>query len=94
MSGTNSHSETSIKGVSTAGGPKYTINIEGQDHDWDRDTITVPELRELGGLPSDLPIIEIDLKTNDQRTLAEDEVVTLRPGLGFSKKIKYQRGGP
>jgi hypothetical protein len=93
MSGMENHTGTSNTNMTTADGPKYTINIEGQEHNWDRDTITVPEIRELGSLPSDLPIIEIDLKTNDQRTLAEDEVVTLRPGLGFSKKIKYQRGG-
>jgi hypothetical protein len=93
MSGSDSQAGALIKNVSTAGGPKYTINIEGQDYEWNQDTITVPELRELGGLPSELPVIEIDLKTNDQRTLADDEVVALRPGLGFSKKIKYQRGG-
>jgi hypothetical protein len=73
-------------------GPKYTLDIEGTPHPWDAGTITVPQLRQLGNLPADLPVVEIDLKDNTERTLAEDEVVTLRPGLGFSKKVKYQRG--
>jgi hypothetical protein len=73
-------------------GPKYHLDIEGKLYEWDRDAITVPELRSLGGLPSDVQVEEIDLTTNVQRTLSENEVVELRPGLGFSKKIKFQRG--
>lgn len=70
----------------------FRIDIEGQIHDWHRSTITVPEIRQLGDLPSDQPVIEIDLKTNTERTLAEDEVVQLRPGLGFAKKVRFKRG--
>ena len=73
-------------------GPKFHLDIEGTVYDWDEDTITVPQIRELGSLPSDLPVLEIDLKDNSQRELAEDDVVELRPGLGFSKKVRYQRG--
>lgn len=75
-----------------AAGPKYHVNIEGVEHDWDRETITVPELRALGGLPANTPVDEIDLTTNTQRTLREDEMVELRPGLGFAKKTRFQRG--
>ena len=73
-------------------GPKFHVNIEGVEHEWDRDTITVPELRALGSLPENMAVEEIELNTNTQRTLAEAAVVSLRPGLGFAKKIKFQRG--
>lgn len=73
-------------------GPKFEVNIEGQLYPWDRDTITVPEIRNLGRLPADLPVIEVDLHDNTERTLAEDEVVELKPGKGFGKKVKFQRG--
>lgn len=73
------------------GGPKFRIDIEGTLYDWDRDTISVAEIRQLGSLPGDLPVVEIDAD-NNERTLAEDEVVELKPGMGFSKKVKYQRG--
>ena len=71
---------------------KYLINIEGNEHPWDADTITVPEIRELGNLPATDPVIEVDLKDNTERTLAEDEVVEIKPGKGFGKKVKFQRG--
>ncbi len=73
-------------------GPKYLINIEGVEHPWDKDTITVPEIRELGNLPATDPVIEVDLQDNTERTLAEDEVVEVKPGKGFGKKVKFQRG--
>jgi hypothetical protein len=75
-----------------ASGPKFEINIEGQTHQWNRATITVSELRWLGDFPADVPVEEIDLTTNVQRTLAENEVVELKPGLGFAKKVKFARG--
>jgi len=75
-----------------AQGPKFHLNIEGKIFDWNEDTITVPQIRTLGNLPTDIPVIQIDLEMNSQIQLAEDAVVELRPGLGFSKKIKWQRG--
>ena len=71
---------------------KYLINIEGAEHPWDEDTITVPEIRELESLHATDPVIEVDLKDNTERTLAEDEVVEIKPGKGFGKKVKFQRG--
>jgi len=73
-------------------GPKYTLNIENKEYPWDRDTISVPEIRELAEIPADQQIQEINLETQEERTLAEDEIVPLKPGQGFSKKIKFQRG--
>ena len=78
--------------MSQGQGPKFHINIEGTVYEWAGDTITVPQIRSLGNLPTDVPVLMIDLMDNSQRELAEDEVVELRPGLGFSKKVKYQRG--
>jgi hypothetical protein len=80
------------RGNKGGGGPKFHINIEGQTFDWDEDTITAAQVRQLGGLPSSVPVEMIDLETNEQRTLTETEIVTVRPGLGFAKKIKFQRG--
>ena len=73
-------------------GPKYFIDIEGVDHPWDRDEITVPEIRELGGWDASQPVLEVDLEDNTERTLDENDVVPLKPGRGFAKKIKFKRG--
>jgi hypothetical protein len=72
-------------------GPKYTLDIEGTLHEWDEDTITTEQIAELGGWDPSIGVIEID-KDNNERTLAPGDVVELKPGLGFSKKIKWKRG--
>jgi hypothetical protein len=72
--------------------PEYLVDIEGVDHPWKSGTITVPQLRTLGSIPSDQQMQEVDLKHNTERTLPEDEVVTLKPGKGFAKKVRFQRG--
>ncbi|MEK6272842.1 MAG: hypothetical protein AABM42_09365 [Actinomycetota bacterium] len=71
---------------------KYHIEIEGTIYDWNEETITVPQLRDLGDLPADVPVIEVDLKDQSERELAADEVIQLKPGQGFSKKLGYKRG--
>ena len=85
--------ETKEKGHSKGEGegPKYYLDIEGKEYPWDEDTITVPQIRELGNLPANLPVIEID-PDNNERTLAENEVITLKQGHRYGKKVKYKRG--
>lgn len=73
-------------------GPKYVVNLEGSEIDWAKETISVPEIRELAGWDASQPILEIDLQDNTEKTLAEDAVVMLKPGQGFAKKVKFQRG--
>jgi hypothetical protein len=69
----------------------YFVEIEGVEYPWSEDTITVPEIRRLGNLPPDQPVIEID-PDNQERTLAEGEVVYLKPGHRYGKKVRYKRG--
>lgn len=73
-------------------GPKYFIDIEGQQIPWNDDTITTEQIISLGGWASSLGAIEVNLKDNTERTLVPGEIVTIKPGYGFSKKIKYKRG--
>lgn len=73
-------------------GPKYFLDIEGTKIPWDKDVITTEEIIALGGWDPKLGVIEIDLKDNTERTLQPNEVVTIKPGLGFSKKVKFKRG--
>ncbi len=71
---------------------KYEINIEGVVKPWDKPTITVPEIRRLGGFPADQPVLEVNLHDQSERTLAGDEVIELKPGHGFAKKVGFKRG--
>lgn len=72
-------------------GPKYLVVVEGREFPWDRDTITTEEIASLGGFPVSSGVIEIDAD-NVERTLAPNETVNLKPGHGFSKKVRWKRG--
>lgn len=74
-----------------APGPKYFVTIEGEEYPWDKPTITTEEIAQLGGWDPAIGVIEID-KDNIERTLQAGEVVELKPGHGFGKKIRFKRG--
>ena len=73
-------------------GPKYHLNIEGELKPWDKDTITTEEVATLGGWDISQGVILIDLKDNTERTLQLGEVVEIKPGMGFAKKVRFKRG--
>lgn len=72
-------------------GPKYFVCVEGETHPWSDSTITFEEIVELGGWELSQGVIEID-KDNNERTLQPEDVIELKPGQGFSKKICWKRG--
>jgi hypothetical protein len=71
---------------------KFEVNIEGTIFDWARDTITAAEIRALAGFDEGQQIVEVDLQDNSERTIAEGEEIELKPGQGFGKKVRFQRG--
>jgi len=81
------------RGGETKEGPKFTLDIEGTLHEWDHDTITTEQIAQLGGWDPQQGVLQID-QENNERQLQPGEVVQLKPGLGFSKKIRWRRGGP
>lgn len=52
----------------------------------------MPEIRDLVGWEATQQVVEVNLDDNTERTLGENETVTLKPGHGFAKKILFQRG--
>jgi hypothetical protein len=79
----------------------FAVVIEGRVYAWDRKTISVPEIRSLGGLPDDRPVDWAELAGGEdygpvsERPLREDEVyelVPLEPGTGVEKNIEFRRG--
>lgn len=73
-------------------GPKFYIDIEGTEYPWDKDTITTEQIMKLGGWDFSKGAIIINQKTNEERTLQPDEVIEIKPGMGFAKKVKFKRG--
>jgi len=75
---------------------EYEVMIEEEAHPWAKDTISVTEIRELGKLPADAPVIEQDLRDGSERTLTEDDVLRpgkLREGARLTKKrVNFRKG--
>jgi hypothetical protein len=71
--------------------PQYFVDIEGVIHPWPRNTITFEEIVQLGGWDISQGVVEVD-KDNVERTLQPGQIIELKPGHGFSKKVRWKRG--
>jgi hypothetical protein len=93
------------KGEAMSGGdqeaPKFSVMIEGKVRAWGKRTISVPEIRSLGGLPNDRPVLEMEMAGGEdygpitERVLKEDEVhelVPLEPGKPHAKHVTFMGG--
>jgi hypothetical protein len=87
----NMSSVAEKKPAEAVGKPKFFLDIEGVIYPWPVSTITTEQIAELGGWEPEVGVIQID-KDNNERTLEPGEVVELKPGMGFAKKIKWRRG--
>lgn len=72
-------------------GQKFFINIEGTEHEWSTDSITTEQIRDLGKLPSDQPVVE-ENQDGTERTLSPGETISLKPGHRFGRAPRYKRG--
>lgn len=72
-------------------GKKFFVNIEGTEYPWDKETISVSEIRQLGNLPADQPVIE-ESPDGTERQLSDNDVVELKPGHRYGRAPKYKRG--
>lgn len=70
---------------------RFCVNTEGTEHSWDRPRITTEEIARLGGWDPAQGVIEV-LADNTERTLAPGEVVHLRPGHAFCRRVRWKRG--
>jgi hypothetical protein len=85
------NSLTEQKSPGEGHGPKFSLDIEGTIHPWDQETITTEQVIALGGWDASQGAILID-KDNNERTLRPGETIELKPGMGFSKKVRFKRG--
>jgi hypothetical protein len=72
-------------------GPKYFVNIEGTEYEWPKSSISTEEIAQKGGWAAAEGVVEIDAD-NVERTMKPGETVEIKPGHGFSKKVKWKRG--
>jgi hypothetical protein len=79
---------------SSADEPRYELWIEDTIHPWHKDTISLAEIRELGGIPADAPVSAVDLVEQQEVPLSEDsvhEVPPRDPGRPLVKRTQFRR---
>ena len=64
---------------------------KGKLYGWDDEKITTEKIAKLGDWDPSAGVIEID-EDNVERTLEPDEVVYLKPGIEFGRKLRWKRG--
>lgn len=90
--GDDQHANLSPAGVERfRTGVLFKICIEDRVFFWPRDTISTEEIAQLGGWDSSQGVIEVDAEQNE-RQLKPGEVVKLKPGHSFGKKLRFKRG--
>lgn len=72
-------------------GPKFTLDIEGRLIEWNEPTISAEKIAQLGGWDFSQGVVMIDAD-NVEHQLKAGQIVELKPGLGFSKKVHFKRG--
>ncbi|MDQ3722959.1 MAG: hypothetical protein M3376_07820 [Actinomycetota bacterium] len=74
--------------------PRYEVWVENTIHEWSKGTISLAEIRELGGMPDDCPVIAIDLVSQQDVPLPEDAVHDVPPrdlGKPLIKRTHFKR---
>lgn len=84
--------ESADKNGKNEHGPTYYLDFEGDVREWHEATVTLSQLRELAGWPADQQVVLVDLATNVETTVGEDEPIELKPGHGFARRFKFKRG--
>jgi len=85
------HEDQTKKPMPTPNGPKFFVDIEGTEFPWNDDKITTLQIATLGGFPVSQGVILVDAEGNE-RNLAADETVELKPGHRFGKRPRFKRG--
>jgi hypothetical protein len=73
--------------------PKYEVTIEGKIYPWDKDKISVQEIRELGGLPPDCEVVAVNFTDGTENPLAEGAVHPVVPkesGKPLTKRMGFK----
>ena len=73
-------------------GPVFVLRIEGTEFQWAKPTITTEQIAELGAWDPSHGVQQIDLATNEARTLKPNEIIDLKDLKTFAKKIGWRRG--
>jgi hypothetical protein len=72
----------------------YEVLIEGKAYPWNKDTISVGDIRELANMPTGAQVVEENLRDGTERALTEDDILRpakLEDGKGATKRVNFRR---
>lgn len=72
----------------------YEVLIEGKAYSWNRDTISVDDIRELAHMPTGALVVEENLRDGTERALTEQDVlrpVKLEDGKKPTKRVNFRQ---
>lgn len=72
-------------------GKFFTIWIDGKEFHIEQEEITGAEIKALGRIPPELPLILVE-EDGTQEIIADDQVIELKPGRRFKKAPRLIRG--
>jgi len=72
-------------------GPKYHFWVDGVEHVVHEESLTVAQIKQIGGVPADLPLLLLH-EDGSEEQLADDQVIELKPGRRFARAPRFKRG--
>jgi hypothetical protein len=72
-------------------GPRYFIEVDGQEYRLEQETITGGEIMDLAGIPRDVGLVLLQ-DDGTQEQVGADEVIELKPGRRFKKAAALPAG--
>jgi len=72
-------------------GPKFHFWVDGVEHVVYEESLTVAQIKQIGGVPADLPLLLLHDDGSEEQ-LADDQVIELKPGRRFARAPRFKRG--
>jgi hypothetical protein len=72
----------------------YEVLIEGKAYPWNKDTISVSDIRELAHMPTGAQVVEENLRDGTERVLSDGDILhpaKLEGGKGPTKRVNFRQ---
>jgi len=72
-------------------GKKYYFWVDEVEHIVQDESLTVAQIKEIGGVPADLPLLLLN-EDGSEEALRDDMIIELKPGRRFARAPRFKRG--
>ena len=73
-------------------GKKFSLWVDGVEYTVHEESLTGAEIKRLGGIPSDVPLVQ-EMEDGTELPIGDTDDVTIeRPGRRFMRSPRFKRG--